>query len=175
MEPVFTVAICGGGNLAHGCVAAIGHHNPKFTINVLTRRPEVWSREIVGFTKGSSWESKGEIKGKINKCSNQARDVVPNADIILVCSPAHTKNEILKQIRPYIKESAIVGSVFGQGAFDQQCLSILGNDISQKNLTIFSLQYVPFICRAASYGSAVNIIGLKKMLYAASYPVDRVH
>lgn len=37
------------------------------------------------------------------------------------------------------------------------------------------MQYVPFICKAATYGSTVRIIGPKKMIYAASYPVDRVH
>ena len=39
MEPKFTIAICGGGNLAHGSIATIGHLNPQFTINLLTRRP----------------------------------------------------------------------------------------------------------------------------------------
>jgi len=28
MDPSFNIAICGGGNLAHGCSAAIGHFNP---------------------------------------------------------------------------------------------------------------------------------------------------
>jgi hypothetical protein len=44
MYPTFTVAICGGGNLAHGSIAAIGHQNPGFKINLLSRRPEVWGK-----------------------------------------------------------------------------------------------------------------------------------
>jgi hypothetical protein len=44
MEPQFTIAICGGGNLAHASIATIGHHNPDYKINLLTRRPEVWSK-----------------------------------------------------------------------------------------------------------------------------------
>jgi len=39
MDPSLNIAICGGGNLAHGCSAAIGHFNPQFKINVLSRRP----------------------------------------------------------------------------------------------------------------------------------------
>jgi hypothetical protein len=39
MDPSFNIAICGGGNLAHGCSAAISHFNPQFKINVLSRRP----------------------------------------------------------------------------------------------------------------------------------------
>lgn len=50
MEPRFQIAICGGGNIAHASVAVIGHQNPKYTINVLSRRPETWNNEIVAYT-----------------------------------------------------------------------------------------------------------------------------
>lgn len=45
----------------------------------------------------------------------------------------------------------------------------------KRKLTLFSLQYVPFICKAVTYGQDVNIIGPKKHLYLTSYPLDRVH
>ena len=96
MEPKFTIAICGGGNLAHGSIATIGHFNPQFNINLLTRRPKIWNKEISANTKGSNWESKGTLTGKLNVVSDNAKDVVQDADIIIICSPAHTKNAILK-------------------------------------------------------------------------------
>jgi len=65
MEPKLNVAICGGGNLAHGCTAAIGHFNKHFDIKVLSRRPEAWSETITAITKGSSWERLGDLEGKI--------------------------------------------------------------------------------------------------------------
>lgn len=68
-----------------------------------------------------------------------------------------------------------MGTIFGQGAFDLQARYVLGEDIAKKNLTIFSLQYVPFLCRASSYGKQVDIIGPKKHLYVASYPPERVN
>jgi hypothetical protein len=76
MEPKFQIAICGGGNLAHGTIAVVGHQNPKYTINVLSRRPQDWAPEIIAHTEKSIWESRGEMKGKINKCSKDAKDVV---------------------------------------------------------------------------------------------------
>ena len=33
-------------------------------------------------------------------------------------------------------------------------------------MTLFSLQYVPFICKAFNYGKEVNIIGPKKHLFS---------
>lgn len=113
MEPAFKVAICGGGNLAHGCAATIGHRNKHFKINVLSRRPQVWNNTITAYTEGSSWEKYGKLQGKLNLVSDDAAKVVDKADLILICSPAHTKGEILKQIAPYVKKGAVVGSVFG--------------------------------------------------------------
>ena len=72
MEPKFTVAICGGGNLAHASIATIGHYNPNYTINVLTRRPEVWNSTITGYTAKSDWENRGNLVGRINCASSSA-------------------------------------------------------------------------------------------------------
>lgn len=177
MQPQFNIAICGGGNLAHGCIAAIGNFNKNFKISMLSRRPELWQDTITGKTKGSSWEHFGDLKGKISLVSNNARDVVHDADIIIICSPAHTKNEILAQIKDHVKDGAMVGSIFGQGAFDFQALKHLGGAdlVVKKNITIFCMQYVPFICKAVNYGKEVKIIGPKDQLYIAAYPVDKIH
>lgn len=96
MEPKFQIAVCGGGNLAHCSVSVIGHFNPKHTIKVLSRRPELWSETITAYTAKSAWESKGDLQGKITRCSKDAKDVAPGAQIILICSPAHTKVDVLK-------------------------------------------------------------------------------
>lgn len=175
MEPKFKIAFCGGGNLAHASIATIGHYNPDYTINLLTTRPNIWSNTITAYTAKSDWENRGNLVGKINVISSDPKDVVLGADIIMICSPAHTKVGILKQIKPYLKEGALIGSIFGQGGFDFQCQSVLGSDIQSKELTIFSLQYVPFICKAVNYGKDVNIIGPKRTLYATAYPADNVH
>ena len=39
---------------------------------------------------------------------------------------------------------------------------------------MFSTQYVPFICKAHNYGKECTIIGPKKTLYVASYPVEKI-
>ena len=103
MEPKLNVAICGGGNLAHASIACIHHLNPHFKVSLLTRRPEVWQKQITAYTHLGIWKSKGTMIGKIDVCSNIASEVVADADVILVCSPAHTKIGILKQIAPFVK------------------------------------------------------------------------
>jgi len=96
VEPTYNIAICGGGNLAHGSIAVIGHMHPNYRINVLSRRPEVWGDRIDGTTEGSSWEHIGDISGKINKVSADPADVIPGSQVIIICSPAHTKLAILE-------------------------------------------------------------------------------
>jgi hypothetical protein len=113
--------------------------------------------------------------GKINKVSKDPQEVVSDADVIIICSPAHTKADILKQIKPHLKQGALVGSIFGQGGFDMQANGILGDDIVSKKLTVFCLQYVPFICKCVTYGKDINIIGPKKRLYATSYPMENIN
>lgn len=140
---------------------------------MLTRRPETWNSQITGYTKGSDWEHKGTLTGKINVVTSSALDAVHDADVIIICSPAHTKKDILTQLKPHIKHGAMVGSIFGQGAFDWQAKHILGDDIFEKKLTIFCLMYVPFICKVINYGKDINIIGPKKNLYVAAWPLSR--
>lgn len=112
--------------------------NPNYTINVLSRRPELWNKSIVAYTAKSAWEHKGVMKGNISKCSKDAKDVVPGSKIIIICSPANTKLEILEQIKPYLDEGCYVGTIFGQGGFDLQCKYILGDILQKKKITIFA-------------------------------------
>jgi prephenate dehydrogenase len=73
----------------------------------------VWSSSITAFTKGTVYEKFGDMKGELKRVSKNAIDVVTDADIILITSPAHTKNQILKEIKPHLKTGALVGTVFG--------------------------------------------------------------
>ena len=80
-------------------------------------------------------------------------------------------------MKPYLKDGCLLGSIFGQGAFDWQAQGALGGpeEIRRRQITLFSLQYVPFICKAFNYGKECNIIGPKKHLYLTSFPLENVH
>ena len=120
MEPVFQVTFAGGGNLACASIAVIGHLNPRWKINILTRRPEIFNEQIVAHTAKSNWEHRGKMTGRINRCSSSASDVIPGSDIVIICSPAQTKSQIINDIKGYLPDGCLLGSIFGQGAFDWQ-------------------------------------------------------
>ena len=137
----------------------------------------MFGSEIVANTAKSSWESKGRLVGKLNRVSSDPKDVVPGSNILIVCSPAHTKLALLQKINPYIEDGALVGSIYGQGGFDWQAQFALGGPeaLKKRRITIFSLMYVPFICKAINYGKEVNLIGPKRVLYVCAYPFENVH
>lgn len=109
MDLNFQITLCGGSNLTHSSVACIGHHSPLIKINVLTRNPEKFADKIVGYTDKSSWAYKGTLTGKINKVSKDPKDVIPGSSIIIICTPAHVKFNILCDIKKYIQPNALVG------------------------------------------------------------------
>jgi prephenate dehydrogenase len=50
--------------------------------------------------------------GKINKKSNKPEDVIPGSKVVIICTPAHTKVEILKNIAPYLEKDSVLGTIF---------------------------------------------------------------
>ncbi|CAK4075033.1 unnamed protein product [Aphanomyces euteiches] len=165
------VCICGGGNGAH--VAAGYLASKGIRVHVLTRQPELWDEEVRITTKGSSWEDKGEIVGRLTMVTSNAKNAIPTADIIFVAAPANAHPPILEKIAPYLKPGAILGALFAQGGFDWAAKRALGTDGLNRLHLLFGLQNIPWICKATTYGKEAKIIGPKKSLYVAAYPVER--
>lgn len=131
------VTICGGGNGAH--VAAGYIASKGIRVNVLTRQPDRWNDTIEVITKGSSWESKGAINGKLHLVSKSARYVIPDADLIILAAPANAHPDILQDISEYIKDGAVLGALFAQGGFDWAVKKILNTKMLQLDMVTRSL------------------------------------
>lgn len=100
--------------------------NPKFRVNVLTRRPEIFASKTV---KGV-YDSDGRvIEGSIAKVSSNPADVCSGTKIYIVSAPVNVQEEILHSIKPYVEHGSIIGSVYGQGGFDLIAESVFGDDI----------------------------------------------
>ena len=142
-------------------------------LNLFTRKPDLWTKTITGLTDLSAWKYKGSLTGRyllsiyighLSAISNNPADVIPGSKIVIVAGPAHIHADILKKIAPYVDNNAFVGSVYGQGAFDLQAKAIFGDIIAKRNITIWALFNVPFICKILQKGKLVRIIGPKKHL-----------
>lgn len=166
------VTVCGGGNAAHTAAAYLGS-KPGLDVRVLTRKPEAWSKTIILETKGSSWAEKGTIQGEIDTITDRADEVIPDADVVLIAAPANAHAPILQKISSHVSRGCVVGALYSQGGFDWVARKYLSNLPSLDG--IFGLQNIPWICKATEYGKTVQLIGPKKHLVLASYPVHKAN
>ena len=154
-----SICICGGGSL--GTVIAGVAASKGYNVNILTGHPDEWGHYIEVYDKS------GKIyKGEINVISSEAKDVIPQSDIVLCCLPGSVIKKQLLKIKPYLSETAIVGSVFSCTGFFVTAISTLG-----KKAKLFGFQRVPFIARVNEYGHSATLLDYRKMLNIAFWAV----
>lgn len=163
------VCLLAGSQGSHYNVCVIGG-NPKFRVNLLTRRPEIFSSKTV---KGIHDSDGRVVEGHIHKVSSNPADVCRGTKVYIVSSPVNAQEEILRSIKPYVEHGSIIGSVYGQGGFDLIAEHVFGEDIKKKNLAIFALFNIPSTCKVTVPGKEVIIIGPKKYLNIAVLPYKR--
>jgi len=169
-----TVTIVGGGNSAHVLIPFLGetHH----TVNLFTRRPDDWEDTITCEVRnGETGVLLKTFRGTINKISSDPADVIPEADIVILCLPVHTYRPSLAKIGPYIsreKKEVFVGTVYGQAGFNWM-VHEMEQENKLTNTVAFAVGLIPWICRTAKYGSLAYNYGGKQMNIAAVTPPDR--
>lgn len=150
------ICICGGGNLGHVCAGFLASQ-PENKISLLTTRPDIWSRHIdIVAPEGKS------IHGVLNCISNNPQDVIPDAQIVLLCLPGFAIREVLCTIAPYLAPDTWVGSVVSNTGFFFEAMKVLPPD-----QPLFGFQRVPFISRVTEYGKEAELKGYKESLSVA--------
>lgn len=144
------ICICGGGSLGHVVAGYLAATKPV-KVNVLTQRPERWSREIVVDTPDGK-----VLHGGLNVVSSDPAEALSGVDVVLLCLPGFAIRDELIKIRPYLNKDTYVGSVFSSTGFFFEAMKLLGEDI-----TLWGFQRVPFIARTEEYGHSAHLLGYK--------------
>lgn len=154
------ICICGGGSLGHVCAAFFAAQgNP---VSILSGHPQKWNDSISCFDKDGKCYS-----GKINRVSSNPEEVIPNADIILLCLPGYMIESTLINIKPFVKKHAAIGSIVASTGF-----FFFAHKIFDNTVTLFGFQRVPFIARVRNYGIDADLLGYKPSLNVAIEPAD---
>lgn len=151
-----TICICGGGSLGH-VIAGWLSAKSKARVNILTGRPELWSRSI-----SVSTSQDGILQGSISAVSGNPEEVVPDADVILLSYPGFMIASELERIRPYVRSDAYVGSVFSSTGFFFEAVRTL-----PPSQPLWGFQRVPFISRISQYGHSATLMGYKPCYHIA--------
>lgn len=156
------ICICGGGNLGH-VTAGFFAAQKDLQVSLLTTKPERWSQylEVVD-VNGKTY------KGKLEKISSEPKDVIPEADIILVCLPGFAIHDVLCNIAPNLNNKTWVGTVVSSTGFFFEAMKVL-----PKNQPLFGFQRVPFISRVINYGRVAELKGYKETLSVAVEQTDK--
>ena len=149
------ICICGGGNLGHVITGYLAHKG--YEMSLLTRHPERWSPILhIHTPEGNT------LEGAIVRCSADSTDVIPSADLVLLCLPGYGIPNTLQAIRPYLKPDTPVGSVVSSTGFFFEALELL-----PETTPLFGFQRVPFIARVEEYGKSAHLLGYKSSLSVA--------
>lgn len=148
------ICICGGGNLGHVCAGFLANRGHQ--VSILTTKPERWSQTI-GVVAPD-----GSFKGKLAQVSSRPEEVIPQAEIVLVCLPGFAIHDELTKIKPYLSKNSLVGTVVSSTGFFFEAFEVLPADIA-----LFGFQRVPFISRIIEYGQKAELKGYKESLHVA--------
>lgn len=166
-----TITIIGGGNSAHVIIPLLSKTDMK--INLLTRNPDIWANEIALDYLLPSGEYVDTYYGKINQISSNPEDVIPDADIIMLCMPVHACRLSLHRVAPFIGtgKKVFIGTVYGQAGFNWMTEEIV-RKFSLDNITTFAFGLIPWICRTGEYGRKGIVYGAKPLNVAAVCPKE---
>lgn len=140
----YSCCVCGGGNLAHATVGELGNCEYINEINVLTRRPQLWS-ENMDVYYGDNFHN----KTCINKVTDDFK-VLKHTDLIILTIPTNVRFDYLLKLKKYINPKAIIitmPSIGGVNFFLEYYFPTNPH---------FCFQRVPYICRIIEYGHSVN-------------------
>jgi len=168
-----TTCIVGGGSSAHVLIPFLseaGHH-----VQLLTRRPNDWHDVVYcEITDGGNEQVTETHAGSIYKKSSDPADVIPDADIIILCMPVHTYRPSLDRLAPYINRSreVFVGTIYGQAGFNWMVHS-MEKENNLTNVVCFAIGSIPWICRTQEYGKRVANYGGKMLNLVAVTPLEK--
>lgn len=161
--------IVGAGNVGKataGHLSLLGHH-----VSIYNRSEE----PLVHIRKKGGIDLRGVVNGfaPIEKVSTNYSEIVPDADFIVVTTPATAHRDIAFQVAPYLQDGQIIllcpGRTFGSLEF----ASSLQNFGLESDVVIGETQTVLYTTRTLKEDN--EIFAIKNEVGLASFPADKLN
>jgi len=168
---MMNVVLVGGGSSAHALVPLLSKHG--HTVSVLTRRPMEWQRQIDLLVADKDDVVQHCISGKLSLATQLPEQVIPQAEIIILCLPVHQYRTALNWIAPFIRNDSMVfvGTMYGQAGFNWMFKEI-SDKFNLTKINYFAIGLLPWMARTVKYGHSVKswLGPQKRNLVATSTP-----
>ncbi len=153
------VCICGGGNAAHVMAGLFSCNKNIKKVSVYSNFSNTAERMRKGVESGNGimvhMPEERTFIGKPDIISENAADVIPDSNLIIMPVPSMAYESILTDIEPYIKKGTIIGATPGMGGFDWILKRILKEKYN--DIIVFSIVPMPWNCRILNYGQEVEV------------------
>ena len=173
------ITVCGGGNGAQtlvpiaacnlGCAvdlyAPFGDEAERLRAGVATHGGLEATSHQSGFAV--------QAKARPRRVAADPAAVIPGSGVVVLVLPAFAHEGTLRQIVPFLDEGAWVGAMPARGGFDYCAVQVL-KEQDREDVRLFGLQTLPWACRIQDYGQIVHVLGVKKMVDAASRPAAQI-
>jgi hypothetical protein len=171
-----TVCICGAGNAAHVFIPLLA--SKGFDVNVFADFGDEAERLQKGVDDNDGLQiddrqdpsNLKSYKGKPLKISKDAKEVVPNADVIIAALPSFAIKNVLTGLKPHLKEGAVIICMPGQGGCEFVAKEVLGSDLGK--VTFAGIIPMPMNCRIKEWGKCVDLAALKASYDLAAVPAE---
>jgi len=172
INPSRVVTIVGGGASAHVLIpflSGAGHR-----VQLLTRRPDDWSREVELQLQSIDEALLETFTGRLTTISSDPAEVIPESDIVVLCMPVCSYRPSLANLAPHLnrEREVFVGTIYGQAGFNWMVEEITEAH-ALSNITTFAVGLIPWICRVIEYGRVGVTYGCKEVNIAAVSPRNR--
>lgn len=164
----FNYCIIGAGNggiAMAGYLAMLGFNVNLYNRTIEHIRPLISNPRIT-----LSGAENGQ--GKLNIVTDQIKDAIKNAGIIMVTVPAMGHYDIAREMAPYLEDNQIVVLNPGRTGGALEVYSALRKYGCEKDITVAEAQTFIYACRAMTSNSA-HIFKVKKEVTIASIPSIR--
>lgn len=156
------ICIIGAGNMGLAITAYLAN---KGSYNVCLYT----GKEILknGPLKMVDTEAEELIMTENFRVEKSLQKATKSADFILCTYPAFLRQRFVEAVSPFLQAGVRLGFIPGYGGVEYSC-----TDLIDRGIVVFGLQRVPYVARARSLatGMEVNILSKKRVLHAAAIP-----
>ncbi|MBI9048889.1 MAG: NAD/NADP octopine/nopaline dehydrogenase family protein [Anaerolineaceae bacterium] len=164
-----TVTIVGGGASAHTLIPLLSAAN--YHVNLLTRKPERWSKQIELQYQSADGDVIEKFEGQLSKISSNPKDFIYESDVIILCMPVSQYRNALHRMGAHLnpEKKVYVGTVYGQAGFNWM-VDEMKHAFGLEKIVTFCFGLIPWICRIQEYGKIGITYGIKPINIAAVAP-----
>eukprot|EP00812_Abedinium_dasypus_P009256 NODE_295_length_1694_cov_293.819402.p1 GENE.NODE_295_length_1694_cov_293.819402~~NODE_295_length_1694_cov_293.819402.p1 ORF type:complete len:520 (+),score=126.10 NODE_295_length_1694_cov_293.819402:3-1562(+) len=171
-----TVCVAGAGNAAHAFIPYFSSRGFEVTVFANFKdeaeRLEAAIKENGGIEVLDRCDPSNvrRYKGTPSRVSKNAADTVPQADYIICALPSFAIPDVLKGVKPHLKQGAIIYIMPGQGGVDFVAKEVLGDELRAGRVSVAGMMPMPLNCRILEFGKNVELAALKAVYDLASVP-----